>query len=343
MDITKIFDFDENSTKTNLLYKTELRQKIEYVFKHLFENKRVPINKLKKDNSFDFSELKFSEGKNYDWFFLVNDNVTLLVRQYRTHFTMFSKTKIEGQDSYFQKVKVFTMLFDTDKMDDDLSDSYCDNKFIGLSELLPSLIELIKEDNVHSLWNDYSFKREKYVKVENVYNGGDDVSNLELLLFACDELFQKYLVSYAENEMLDKIKTLKVGDKFGRNYVIKNIKTEVKDDYYHAVGMSFFDDDDKKEDKWADVYSLTRWYYKDLNYNNMTEVVEKFVYQNYQPLFDEMCQNKVFGFVFVSHFIGALHKKFNATNEIDYKDFRNILPKKFEDFIEQLYYIKHFS
>lgn len=340
--ITEIFEFNENHIKNAVLGKNDLPKKLKKCFNHFFENKRIPINKLKKDNSFDFSKLKIREGKNYDWFFLTNDKVTILVRQYGTHFTFFTSLKKEGIESYFQKVNVFIIHVDRDKINDDsLSDRLCDDNFLFLKELLPSLIEILLEDNVHSLWNNYSFKRPDYVEVQNVYNGGEDVSNLDMFLFACDEIFQTFLECYAENEMLEKIKTFKVGDTFGKDYTILAVKTEVKDDYYHAVGLkhSRVSFNGKVEEKWDDVYALTRWHYKDFEYNPMVEEIQKFAYANYEKVFNSMVESsELWGFVFVSHFVQALHKEFNK--DIEVVEFRKLLPKKFEDFIEQLYYIK---
>lgn len=340
--INEIFEFSENNVKRGVLQKNELPKKIKKCFNHFFENKRIPINELENDNSFDFSKLKFREGKNYDWFFLTNDKVTILVRQYGTHFTFFTNLKKEAAERYFSKVNVFIIHVDQDKINDDtLSDSLCDDNFLILSELLPSLVKILLEDDVHSLWNNLSFKRPDYVEVKNVYNGGEDVNNLDMFLFACDEIFQTFLECYAENEMLEKIKTFKVGDTFGEDYTILEVRTEVKNDYYHSVGLKYsrVNFTGKVEEKWDDVYALTRWHYKDFEYNPMVEEIKKFAYANYEKIFNAMVEtSQVWGFIFVSHFVEALHKEFNK--DIGVVEFRKLLPKKFETFIEQLYYIK---
>ena len=335
----EIFKFSENDVKNDVLYEKKLREKIKHCFNHLLTNKRISINKLKDDNTFNFKKLKFSEGKNYDWFFLTNNKINILVRQYQQHFTFFTKTKSDNY--YADKVNVFIIHFNREKITDDkLSDQLCDNPFLGLSELLPSLIKLLINNNVHSLWNDLSFIRPDYVDVKNVYNGGDDVTDLDSLLFACDELFGKYLEYYAQNEMLDKLKTLNVGDRFGKVYIIKEIKTDVKDKYYYSAGLNFIQDG-STEIKYADVYSLTRYYYDALNYDEMTDIIKQFAYTNYQSVFDSIKVKKRIVWDFSYSFIIELHKKFNETTIIDFDRFRSLLPKEFITFIEQLYIINN--
>ena len=334
----EIFKFSENNIKRDILYENKLSEKITHCFNHLLTNKRIPINELKNDNTFDFNKLKISEGKNYDWFFLNNDKIIILIRQYQQHFTFFTKAK----DYYEDRVNNFIIHFNREKITDDkLSDHFCDNPFLGLSVLLPGLIKLLVDNNVHSLWNNLSFIRPDYVDVKNVYNGGDDVSDLDSLLFACDELFNKYLECYAENEMIDKLKSFHVGDKFGKVYTIKEIKTDIKDEYYHNIGINFIQDG-STEIKWHDVYALTMWYYDALNYDGMVDLVQEFAYTNYQSVFDIVDDKKrriVWDFYW--NFIIELHKQFNETNKIDFDRFKSLIPKEFITFIEQLYYIKH--
>lgn len=341
MNIQKIIKFSESDIKRDVLYHHKIREQIEFTFKYLFDNKRLPINKLKKDNTFNFSKLKFDEGKNYDWFFLVNDNSKILIRQYQSHFTFYTKSKIrQDQDEYFQKVCIFTIHFNRDKInDDDLSDSFCEDNFLGMNAILPNLIELLEKGHVHSLWNNLSFKREKYVDVEIAYTGGDDVSKLDVLLFACDELFSIYAEAFSKNEILDKLKTLKVGDKFGENSIILDVKTEVKDDYYHAVGLSYNETNFKgeTEKKWADVYALSRWHYDELFYDELTNVVKEFAYKNYKEIFDELSTVEMYFFLFPTTLIKQLHAKFNETHEIEIQRFIGLLPKGFKNFIEELY------
>lgn len=263
-NLKEIFSFDENHVKRNVLMENKFNYKIKACFNHLFDNNRIPINKLNADNSFDFSKLKHYEGKNYHWFFLTNDILTILVRKYSTHFTFF--TKLKEEDDYFERICVFTISLDRDMIEGELSDKFIYDHFLLIVDLLPNLVALLSDRNSQSLWNNYSFPRPKYVKVENIYDGGEHVTNLDLFLFACAEIFNIFSEFYAENEMFEKIKTLKVGDKFGTSYTIKEIKTKLKDGYYHGVGIVYLNErsNGTVEERWCDVYSLTRYYYDDL-------------------------------------------------------------------------------
>ena len=65
------------------------------------------------------------------------------------------------------------------------------------------------------------------------------------------------------NDMIEKLKSFKVGDVLNETYTINRIVTEVTDDYYHSAGLSLTKKGEK-ESKWEDVYSLTRWFYDDI-------------------------------------------------------------------------------
>ena len=58
--------------------------------------------------------------------------------------------------------------------------------------------------------------------------------------------------------MLEKIKTLEVGQVLGGKKII-DIKTDVKNDSYHNVGVLFEGDSYMK-----DVYCLTQYYYEEI-------------------------------------------------------------------------------
>ena len=69
-------------------------------------------------------------------------------------------------------------------------------------------------------------------------------------------------MSTEENDMIDKIKTIKVGDMLGA-YKVTEVNTKVKDGYYHDAGLSLQNTNFKKEkSKWQDVYSLCMFYFR---------------------------------------------------------------------------------
>ena len=75
---------------------------------------------------------------------------------------------------------------------------------------------------------------------------------------------------YAENDMLNMLKTLKqsdvIGELFEGQTIIKSITTDFpkqySDPYYHGVGITTVDAKDSI--KFIDVYSLTRYYHKNI-------------------------------------------------------------------------------
>jgi hypothetical protein len=141
--------------------------------------------------------------------------------------------------------------------------------------------------------------------------------------------------------MLNHIKTLKVGDKVG-NKTIKEIRTDVEDDYYHDAGLVLVEEkkDGDTEENFDDVYSLTSFNYDALmKYDSIQKEIINFFYANYQAVFDEIAdKSKTYSFFFSDIFIKKLYDKFNK--DIDFETFNELLPQKFKIFIEQLYIIK---
>jgi hypothetical protein len=253
--IKDIFKFGEDDFKNHIVYENKLLKKLRFSFDYLL--KYLPINTV--DDKFIFSEVKFREGKNYDWFFLVKGNVYLLVRQYGSHFTFISLNK-DKEISYRDRLAVFTISNDREKMDDETSDELCDNKFLTIEKILPSLIEMIEKDDVHSIWNSLSLVRPDYTDVK-IAQVGDSTHSLDLLLFACDEVFGMHLVEFAENEMAVKIAEFKVGDMLGDAYQITDVNDKINKEYYYSTGLSFVNTNfPESKPQWADIYSLTRYY-----------------------------------------------------------------------------------
>ena len=114
----EIFKFSEQDFKQSIVYENKLIKKLRYSFDYLL--KYLPINVV--DDNFTFDNIKFREGKNYDWFFLVKDNIQLLVRQYSSHFTIICVNK-DKEISYRDRMSVFTINDDYEKMDDEINDT----------------------------------------------------------------------------------------------------------------------------------------------------------------------------------------------------------------------------
>jgi len=255
----EIFKFGESNFKQHIVYENKLMKKLKYSFDYLL--KYLPINTI--DDKFSFDEIKFREGKNYDWYFLVKDNVQLLVRQYRSHFTFICVNK-DKEISYFDKMSVFTISDDREKMDDNTSDEHVDDRFLTMKQLLPSLLEIIIKDKVHTIWNSLSFVRPKYTEVK-MSQIGENTHSLDLLIFVCDEVSSTHCELFSENEMANKIADFKVGDMLGDVYKITEVKKEIDKDDFYNTGLSFINTNFPGEkSSWSDVYSLTRYHLGDV-------------------------------------------------------------------------------
>ncbi len=340
------FKFSEQDKKRDFVREEKIEKKIKFCLKYLV--KHLPVNKLKKDNSFDFSKLKFYEGKNYKWYFLNNKETTILVRQYSTHFTFFVNHKHE--DDYKSRLSVFTICDNRDKMDGNISDGYLDDNFQSIQKYLPQLVKLIEDNHVHCLWNPLSFERPDFTDVKIAMNG-ESVIYLDTLLFACDEIFSTYIVTYAQNEVLEEIKKYKVGDTFGNSYVITRVETEFSKDYsdpnYHGVGLEFTNNNfpDSKP-RWADVYSIANYYSDDLY--NESRVLERnvmdFVYKNHDKVMKIVTtqEKQDYLWMFVDNkYIEHMHNLYTIDiEEIEIKIFAKCINEEFRNFIKTSYNIK---
>jgi hypothetical protein len=260
--LESIFSFDEKDFARDFFYRNKMKEKFIQAFNYVCG--KLPVQKIPKD----LEKLKWDKGKNYSWAIVEKDSLTLMIRQFGHHFTFFSRNrkKLEAKkelpdeftDLYYSQWSCFTIYSNQEKMKD--PDMIVEDNFYDLNPLLPSLLDFLSEEGPHLLWNTYAFKRPEWVEVKNAWNGGEDISSMDMVLFAFDELFNKYLELFAENDMIEKVKTFNVGDRLGA-YEITKVGTKLKDNYYYNVGLSLkntnFPD---SEPSWADVYSLSRYY-----------------------------------------------------------------------------------
>ena len=337
----KDFKFSDQNVKVDIARENNMERKLKHCFDYLLNT--LPTNELAKDNTFDFDKIIFDEGKNYDWFILKNEKTSIILRQYNNHFTCYSYTTAR---EYQNKLAVFSIHDDRDKMSDDESDSFCDDPYQSLTVMLPKLIEMIEGDKVHSIWNEYSLKRPKYTEVKIAMNGRDSVSNLDLLIFACDELYSTYVCAVAETDVLEQLKGYKVGDAFGK-YTIQEIRTEHKeDDDYHGCGL-VISDTPKGKGKWQDVYSLVAFYYSELEYElvQRDRKVMKFLYKNHPNVIaeivaDEAKEPKPFRWMSIyNDYTDIMYKLFTESEEMEEIDFFRSIDKEFRDFINLSYRI----
>lgn len=336
----EIFNYNERNIKFDLINKNNLQRKIKHCFKYL--KNHLPVNVLEKDNNFDFSKINYDEGKNYNFFYLVNDKVEILIRQYSTHFTFYTCTKHEH--SFLNKFAVFTIYGNTEKMEGDLSDSFCDDNFKTISDLLPSLVEMMEENNLHSIWNDYSLVRPNYIEIELALIGDESIYSLDKLIFACDELFSIYLCKFAENDTLAKLKDLKVGDNMG-GYIIEEVLTDVKNDYYHSAGVKYYNPKfPPKKIEWSDIYSLTRYHYEGMFFGDLKNKIKDFLHVNHNKVIDRLIANGqkfIFETQITNEYIEAMRVLFvGEIQEVDKPTFFQLIDKTYINFIYHSFVIK---
>jgi len=266
----KLFNFDkeilvrhiEHELKTIYKFKGPL----DYVIKTLTKLRHsITITSL--DKKIDLNKIKENEGKNYNWSTVTYKNVTLVIRRYRYHLTIFTRVFKDGK--YPKTVNgAFTFNTDMDKFGDkhdEMMDYYYDKPFTDLNVVIKDLLEKLStgDGSVHWVWNDYSLKRPEHVDIK-VSFAENSIYSLDDFSFCMEELSQIYLELFSENEMIKKLKEFNTGEKLNDRYKIGKIITEVKDDYYHAVGMELIDTMNKNENRFQDVYSLARYYFEDV-------------------------------------------------------------------------------
>ena len=331
----KDFKFSDQNVKVNIARENDMERKLKHCFDYL--QNTLPINELSKDNTFDFDNIKFEEGKNYDWFILKNEKTSIILRQYSNHFTCYAYTTAK---KYQHKLSVFSMHDDIDKMDDDISDSFCDDPYQTLTTVLPRLIEMIEDDKVWLLWNPQSLKRPKYTDFKIAMNGHESVDNLDLLIFACDELYHTYTCAVAEHDTLEQLKGYKVGDEFG-SYFIQEIRTEHKEgDDYHGCGL-VISDTPKGKGKWQDVYSLVAFYYNELEDKIVKRdaKVMKFIYKNHlnvmaEIVADEAKEAKPFRWMSIyNDYTNIMYKLISESEEMTEGEFLRSIDVEMRDFI----------
>lgn len=250
--VNDIFSFEKRDVTRHMMYELHLGGKVKDSFKYLCSKLGV------KDVPKDWSRVKWSKGKNYHWLILKKDNVTFAIRQYHSHYTIFSKRE-KGADDWNAKFSIFTFETDLDQLSDREKDTreWTDD----LAKYIDQLFEFAAQDKIWALWNNLMFKREKHIKVKCVWSGSeDDISDIDLFNFACEEIFQKFLEVFSENDMLERVKEIRVGQQLGA-YTVTSVMKAVKDDYYHGVGIKWKND---REEKWNDVYALTRWHFNEM-------------------------------------------------------------------------------
>lgn len=149
-------------------------------------------------------------------------------------------------------------------MTDDVNDDYVNDNYKDIDFYIKPLLKVIRDDDVSMLWNDAFFNRPDHLDIKIAWTGHDDLHSIENFIYCCEELFRKHCDMFAENEMVERIQTINVGDILDKSYVVTKVNKKVHNGgYYHGTGISLsnlnFPDSNPI---WADVYSLTTYYLK---------------------------------------------------------------------------------
>jgi len=257
-----IFDFDGRDIQSYFKCELKINKRLNNSFDYI--TKKLGVQKFKSS----LEDLKWHETKNYNWCAVKNknNNVIFLIRKYGNHFTIYSKfrNKDDEYDFFHNNFTIFTYESDSELLNDDENDQRVDNPYFDIDLSLNQLFEIANKKELHTIWNDLCFTRAKHIKVKLGINN-ENIDSYDLLIFACEELSNFGQQLFAENDILEKIKTLKIGNKFNSRfgeYTIVNIDTEFSkhysDPYYHSVGLTLKDKDGKE--KFEDVYSLCHWH-----------------------------------------------------------------------------------
>ncbi len=267
----EIFKFDKEDITRHIEYElktlSKFREPLKYVAKGLIKLKNSLV--IKSLDKFNLNKVKENEGKNYYWSVFVYGTVTLVVRRYQHHLTIF--TKVVKADDSRPRVEygAFTLNTEFEKFGDkhdEMMDKYYNKPFTDLSVIYKDLVNLLleKDRGIHWVWNSASLKRPDNVKIELIFSE-NSIHSIDNFVFCMEELSQIYLELFSETTMVQKLNELQTGEcLLNTRYKIGKITTTVKDDYYHAVGLEIIDTLNKNEKRFQDVYSLTRWHFEDI-------------------------------------------------------------------------------
>lgn len=271
--MNKLFNFDKDSITRHIEHKLEtfskMKEPFKFVVKKLIEKgHNIIVDDLE---DYDLNKIVEDEGKNYNWSVVQYENVTLLMRRYGTHITIFTQITTDRKDPFSEGRNVnygaFTLNVDTEKFDDDKQDEmmemYYDSPFTDLNVIFKNFIECIdrKRGDIHWVWNPSSMARPDHVKVKYVFSG-KSISSVDTFIFCMEELTNAFQSLFAETTIVERLKDLKgkEGKKLDSRYILKEVREDVSD-CFHNAGMTVIDTfGGKKESKWNDVYLIGMHY-----------------------------------------------------------------------------------
>lgn len=274
MKTTTPFIFDNHDIERFIVSDLKLLSDIKKSFDYIYGKLLATGNALlcvATDTDYNLESREWSEGKNYKWLAIGCDGqVKMLIRSYGGHHMVFCKnttTRKYREETYQEfRYSAFTFNTCTDHLSDDESDFYCENSYHDLQNAMSQIILMVTENKINSVWNSHSLTRPRHVEVKPVYDA-EQLYSIDQLIFCAEELSNKHMELFAEQDMLAMLKSLPdvVGQDFDRG-VIKSVKTEFpkqyQDPYYHGVGIEVKETDGRI--KFVDVYTLSRYCLEDV-------------------------------------------------------------------------------
>ena len=275
-----VFKFSDGDLKRLIISDLNLNRRMRKSFDYVYDKLKdlghylKPESYVIPDNEDYIESGLFKKGKSYHWSAIDYDTVRILIRKYSNHLTIFSRLEIEKDGYKDIDYACFELYTDTSieyelnqqgksDIENYHGDFFWCNPFYDYNLLIKDIVEHIREGHVWLLDNNASIPRPKRVKLKPFYHGEESIDSIDKMVFAAEELAHIHMVLFAENDMVEKLKTLKVGDEIAGKKIVK-IKTSLKDKYdnYHSVGLTWVERGDKE--KWNDVYSLTHWHVNEI-------------------------------------------------------------------------------
>lgn len=271
--VTPIFKFDKNELTMYINYELNLFRRAEKPLGYIYEilEKTGYSLTLTSLDDIDLNKVKQNKGKSYNWCVFIYNDIKFLVRQYHQHLTVYARQSKFDEKWEEDLIKNFAFTFESsvenlpDNEHDAKLDEYMVNPFVDLNKSFKQIVELIEKDKFHLIWNDLCVSRPDNVKIKSIYETSKyseaQIQSIDLLVFCMEEIDTLHVQLFAENTMVEKLKELesRVGEQFDYQYKIESVNTEVKDEYYHNTGVTLVRRENEKT--FADVYTLTRYYY----------------------------------------------------------------------------------
>lgn len=262
--MNQVFKFEKRDITSVISYKLKLKERISKSINYVSEKLKMLGHYQYYDNIADcktLSEDLFREEKNDKWITLEFENIKLVIRHFRQHFTIFYNSvtiyPLDNGGEYKEPATgCFEFLINLKKCTRDEHDEVLETSYEIFIEHLPTMIQMLKDNKIHAIWNDLSFKRPKFCDAKTYFKNYE-IDDVDHYIFCAEEISRMHLFLFAENEMYEKLKDLKVGDIFYSEVKINRISTKNDNHYYHSAGIEV---EDRGRTEFHDVYSLTRWY-----------------------------------------------------------------------------------